>query len=112
MAEYRLSKLQKYILLMILENDYLTRREIYRDFWRLDIPEFKQMPDSRYRKIDGSKSVILSRSLRNLKEKDYIYIIEGDYYSVEEIRLTERGKVRARELKKSGVISSLFRTKT
>jgi len=82
MAKGRLSKLQKWILLKLFEmnekavkfgsHEILTKRMIYKEFWGLDIP--KKAEKQPKKKIDNSKSVILSRSLMNLVDKDYIFI--------------------------------------
>jgi len=82
MAKGRLSKLQKWILLKLFEmnekavkfgsHEILTKRMIYREFWGLDIP--KKAARQTRKKIDNSKSVILSRSIMNLINKDYIFI--------------------------------------
>ena len=82
MAKRRLSKLQKWILLKLFEmnekavkfgsHEILTKRIIYKEFWSLDIP--KKAGRQTQKKIDNSKSVILSRSLMNLINKDYIFV--------------------------------------
>lgn len=132
MAKRRLSKLQKWVLLKLLEinekavkfgsHEILTKRMIYKEFWGLDIP--KKAGKQTQKKIDNSKSVVLSRSLMNLIVKDYIFILKDfryvfylpeqdmNYYhgSKEEqkkiksswyavINLTQKGLKKAEELK-------------
>lgn len=80
MSEARLSKLQKWILTRILENvrnkkyknskggtqHCLYRQEIYQDFFNLSLLKPESWPKS--------KIVTVSRSLKNLEKKRFVWI--------------------------------------
>jgi hypothetical protein len=103
MARKRLGRLQTWILLRIryAVDDYITRRWIYIEYWGLKIPDEKEVPASRYKPIDGSKRVILSRVVSNLERKGYIFSKDRgpSYHTWDDVvRLTIKGREVAAKL--------------
>ena len=116
MAKQRLSRLQKWILLRISTSDWIenkrkwiSRRWIYQEFWGLDIPSRVEIPALEY-KIDNSKCVILSRSLKNLEDKGCIHLEKygerHNYWGF--ICLTIKGAKKVKELMDSGLSTESF----
>ena len=106
MAMERLSKLQKWILLRIhySESEYIKRRDIYKEYWKLNIPDQKEIPASKYKPVEKKLRVSLSRSIIRLEERDYVRS-EGRTWDIrgydDDITLNEKGKIKVRELEKN-----------
>ena len=116
MSELRLSRLQKWILLRISESDWIenrrkwiSRRQIFKEFYNLDIMDYYVIP-AWPQKVDNSKSVVVSRSLRNLEEKGLIHLerwtIRQGYWNP--ICLTNNGRKKSKHLRSRGFKSVDF----
>lgn len=104
MAQDRLSILQKWILTHALNNDGgVDKRTVYTDYFNIDLDDSRRRYGYRDSKIMRRKqvcAVILSNSLRNMKEKGLItYTNLKNTHRLGKIRLTEEGRKRAVEIK-------------
>lgn len=105
MTQDRLSALQKHILIEALKNDgTLKKEDVYKDYFKID---FNKTPKTLHGFLDPKHAdrkqkmaVILSRSLRRLKEKRLVTVRNHSYTSrLGTIRLTTEGRKRAVEIK-------------
>jgi len=111
MAKERLSKLQKWILVQSYKGTYalkwsaiqeydLTKRAIYEHYFRVKINKQKSF-ESKFKCDEplGNKPVILSRSIRKLKERGYIES-EAKWFIRDQwgLKLTDAGKRKVEEI--------------
>ena len=103
MSKERLSKLQKWILSECYKNNELRKREIYKRFFGLQLGYYdsgKHVSSELYNSI----AVILSRSLKRMKEKGLIMLSYPSWKR--SLILTEKGTERAKSLLLSKAINN------
>lgn len=101
MAKERLSRFQKWILVAVYQTgeEGLRRRRIYKSYFGLK-PEgrwdYRNDRFYHWSNVHGSPTVVLSRSLKRLREKDLVYM--GCGWRLGIIYLTNEGIEKAKSL--------------
>ena len=96
MSEQRLSKLQKWILCRCYEDPDLkiSKYHIYKDFFKIESGYVISGPSVSYKSKSSICVVVLSRSLKRLREKELI----KDHYYRNEMILTNVGIEKVKSL--------------
>ena len=97
--KYRLSKLQKWILIQATKDSYLYNDDVYKKYFGL-----KLLTGEYWGKRTGIPKMIvvsLSRSKELLREQGYVK--EPYWCRTKEIELTDKGKEKAKELEAKSI---------